>query len=205
MFGGWRASSTPRDTLAPKSQTTSPTTTRFQRFCRGGLHLGHHAASSRGFTAAKRGELHYMGVRHADDTRPEGFMSCKSPHRVPSNDIPNAQKAPAWRTMKPTAPLHSPQQGTVETAITTAPEKHAKNAHFSPAKVIAVSIPHRNQRAKATGVSGNRATWSTGPGCGARARRQRNRHPNFARNLSRSFFETPQKRCNSNDTHSMFE
>ena len=31
------------------------------------------------------------------------------------------------------------------------------------------------------------------------------RHPYFARNLSRSFFETPQKRCNSNDANSMFE
>ena len=29
--------------------------------------------------------------------------------------------------------------------------------------------------------------------------------PNFARNLTRSFFETPQKRCNSNDANSMFE
>ncbi len=26
-----------------------------------------------------RGELHYMGVRHADDTPLEGFVSCKTP------------------------------------------------------------------------------------------------------------------------------
>ena len=38
-----------------------------------------------------------------------------------------------------------------------------------------------------------------GPGCGARGRRRHHRQPNFARNLSWSFFETPQKRCNSND------
>ena len=29
---------------------------------------------------------------------------------------------------------------------------------------MAVSIPHRHERAKATGVSNHRATWSTGPG-----------------------------------------
>ena len=70
---------------------------------------------------------------------------------------------------------------------------------------MAVSIPHRYQQAKATGVSDNRATWSTGPGCDARERRRCHLQPNFARNLTRSFFETPQKRCNSNDANSMFE
>ena len=48
-------------------------------------------------------------------------------------------------------------------------------------------------------------TGSSGPGCGAHERQQHHRYPNFARILSRSFFETPQKRCNSNDAHSMFE
>ena len=43
------------------------------------------------------------------------------------------------------------------------------------------------------------------PGRGARGRRRHHRQPNFARNLSRSFFEMPQKRCNSNDINSMFE
>ena len=43
------------------------------------------------------------------------------------------------------------------------------------------------------------------PGCGAHGQRRHHRHPNVARNLSRSFFETPQKRCNSNDTNSMLE
>ena len=44
-----------------------------------------------------------------------------------------------------------------------------------------------------------------GPGYGARGRKRHNRLPNFARNLSRSFFEMPQKRCNSNDANSKFE
>ena len=61
-----------------------------------------------------------------------------------------------------------PQQGTYETRITSAPENRTKNAHFSPAKAMAVSIPHGYQQAKATMVSNHQATWSTGPGCGAR-------------------------------------
>ena len=44
-----------------------------------------------------------------------------------------------------------------------------------------------------------------GPGCGARGRRRHRRQPNLAHNLSRLFFETPQKRCNSNDANSMFQ
>ena len=35
--------------------------------------------------------------------------------------------------------------------------------------------------------------------------RQGHRQTNFARNLSRSLFETSRKRCNSNDTNSKFE
>ena len=69
-----------------------------------------------------------------------------------------------------------PQQGAIETGITSAPENCTKNTDFSPAKAMAVSVearpapakamavstPHRYKRAKATGVSDNRATWSTG-------------------------------------------
>ena len=39
----------------------------------------------------------------------------------------------------------------------------------------------------------------------AHGQQRHHRPPNFARNLSWSFFETPQKRCNSNDANSMFE
>ena len=61
-----------------------------------------------------------------------------------------------------------PQQGTYETRITSAPEKHAKNTHFSPAKAMVVSPPRTHPRAKATMVSDNRVTWPTEPGRGAR-------------------------------------
>ena len=50
------------------------------------------------------------------------------------------------------------QQGTVETGITSAPEKCTENTHFAPAKVMAVSIPHGYKRAKAIAVSDNRTT-----------------------------------------------
>ena len=90
-------------------------------------------------------------------------------------------------TLKPTTPLHAPgvtvsylmegdvetsnttarpQQETAETAIASASEKRTKNAYFSPAKAMAVSPPHGRQRAKATMVSDNWASWPTGSGRG---------------------------------------
>ena len=44
-----------------------------------GLQFGEHTASNRDPTASKRGESHYMRLRRAYDTRPEGFVSCKTP------------------------------------------------------------------------------------------------------------------------------
>ena len=54
-----------------------------------------------------------------------------------------------------------------------------------------------------TGAEGTAGTG--GPGCGAHERRRHHRQPNFARNLTWSFFETPHKRCNPNDTISKSE
>ena len=39
-----------------------------------GLHFGGHTPSSRDRAATNRGELHYTGVRHADDTPQKGVM-----------------------------------------------------------------------------------------------------------------------------------
>ena len=64
-----------------------------------------------------------------------------------------------------------PQQRTTETAITSAPKKCTKNTHFSPAKAITVSVPHRHKQAKATAVSGHRATSPAAPTRGTRRRR----------------------------------
>ena len=65
-----------------------------------------------------------------------------------------------------------PQTATIETGITSAAEKCTKNAHFAPTKATTVSTPRTDERAKATGVSDNRPSWPTGPGCGARGRRR---------------------------------
>ena len=122
-------------------------------------------------------------------------------------------------TMKPTTPLQAPQQGSAETGITSASTNCTKNAHFLPAKAtavsiprrnkqakaMAVSIPRRNKRAKAMAVSDYQATSPAAPRRDTHGRRLHHRQPNFARNLSRSFFNTPQKHCNSNDMNSRFE
>ena len=58
------------------------------------------------------------------------------------------------------------------------------------------------------GAGRKRRAWRLYPraaGAGFERRRRHHHQPNFARNLSRSFFEMPQKRCNSNDTNAMFE
>ena len=39
-----------------------------------GLQFGGRTTSRRGLTATKRGELHYMRLRHAVDTPKKGFM-----------------------------------------------------------------------------------------------------------------------------------
>ena len=46
-----------------------------------------------------------------------------------------------------------PQQGSLETGITSAPEKCTKNTHFASAKAMAVSVEARPAPAKATTVS----------------------------------------------------
>ena len=107
-------------------------------------------------------------------------------------------RAPEQQPLKPPSPLLAPNQGTTETDDTSAPEKCTKNAHFSPAKAMAVSgeaqpapakatvvsipleherakamavsTPHEYQRAKATAVSDNRAVWSAEPGHSPRGR-----------------------------------
>ena len=75
-------------------------------------------------------------------------------------------------SMKPSAPLLAPQKATIDTSNTTATEKCTKNAHFAPTKATTVSIEARPAPAKATGVSDNRPSWPTGPGCGTRGRRR---------------------------------
>ena len=69
--------------------------------------------------------------------------------------------------------------------------------------------PHVSDRAPPVwrAPEGSAAVPVGGGGVWLRCPRQQRHYrlPNFARNLSWSFFETPQKRCNSNVTNSMFE
>ena len=75
MFRGLRANNTPRQApLCPKRRPPRPKQPGFTGFCRGGLHCGHHTPSNRDLTATKRGELHYMMLRHAVNTPKKGFM-----------------------------------------------------------------------------------------------------------------------------------
>ena len=120
-----------------------------------------------------------------DETPPLGELFRARTHTRPSratNIAHSTQKHGDIETNNTTA---HPQQGTTETAITSAPKKCTKNAHFSPAKAITVSIPlrhkqakatmvsipHRHKQAKATAVSGHRATAPAAPTRGARRRR----------------------------------
>ena len=75
-------------------------------------------------------------------------------------------------TLKPTTPLRVPEQQPLKPPSPLRPKTAPKNTDFAPAKVMAVSIPHRYQRAKAMAVSDKRAAWPTGPGCGTRGRRR---------------------------------
>ena len=64
-----------------------------------------------------------------------------------------AHKARQHSDIETTNTTARPQQGNSETDITSAPENCTKNAHFSPAKAMAVSTPHAHERAKAMTVS----------------------------------------------------
>ena len=100
----------------------------------------------------------------------ELFRAYTTKHRRRATNIAHStQKHGDIETNNTTA---HPQQGTTKTAITSAPKKCTKNAHFPPAKTMAVSIPHRHQQAKATMVSNHRATSPAAPTRGTRGRRR---------------------------------
>ena len=100
----------------------------------------------------------------------ELFRAYTTKHRRRATNIAHSmQKHGDIETNNTTA---HPQQGTTKTAITSAPKKCTKNAHFPPAKAMAVSIPHRHQQAKATMVSNHRATSPAAPTRGTRGRRR---------------------------------
>ena len=116
----------------------------------------------------------------------QGELFYARTHIRPSRATNTAHRTQKHSDIETNNTTARPQQGTTETAITFVPTNCTKNAHFSPAKAIAVSNPHRHKqakatrvsveaqpaRAKATAVSNHRAAWPTGPGCSTRGRRR---------------------------------
>ena len=122
-------------------------------------------------------------------------------------------------SMKPPSPLHAPNKGPLKPPSPLRPKTAPKTL---------ISHPQRRWRFQShTGTSEQRR-WRFQTHTGTSEQRRQgfhttgqpglqgltavpagddatHRQPNLARNLSRSFFETPQKRCNSNAMNSMFE
>ena len=104
-------------------------------------------------------------------------------------------------------------QGEFCTVLTTKKPSRESYAPFSPPRSQAGQTVYRTQgRDQAsqhnntpgpTGVK--RAEGAGAPRRGAGGRQQEHSQTNFAHNFPRSFFETTQKHCNSNDANSMFE
>ena len=65
--------------IPPKCRLVPPKVPIFGCFHPMDLHFGRRTTSHRGLTATKRGELHYMRLRHADDTRQKASCSAKPP------------------------------------------------------------------------------------------------------------------------------
>ena len=170
------------DTLVPKTQTTSPITAHCQHFSprwsalwarqhprqhspcnQTGRIARHEAPTRRGHAASQLLMAHPPTAADMEGAPSPTRPRCSTRWR--EKFVHRTQKHREIETNSTTARR---QQGTSETGITSAPENCTTNAHFSPAKAIAVSIPHRRKQAKAMAVSDNRATSPTGPGCGAR-------------------------------------
>ena len=103
-------------------------------------------------------------------TVPLGELFRARTHTRPSRATNIAQEARQHGDVETNNTTAHPQQGTYETAITSAPTNCTKNAHFSPAKAMAVSIPHTHKQAKATGVSDNQAASPATPRRSTRGR-----------------------------------
>ena len=95
-------------------------------------------------------------------------------HQAAQGELFRARTQPRGdiETNTTTAPTHTghrettittarPRTATIETGGTSATKKHATNTHFSPAKVVPVSTPRENERAKATSVSRERCATPT--------------------------------------------
>ena len=111
-------------------------------------------------------------------------------------------------TTPPVAPLPPPIGGKCTTQGSAAPAGARRGTANWGNRTIRTTTRRRHAGRQLLMLP-NPHAWGDGRtselGCGARGRRRHRRQPNLARNLSRLFFDTPQKRCNSNDANSMFE
>ena len=109
-----------------------------------------------------QGEL-FRADTHHQATQGELFRAQDPAHGdFETNDTSTATDSGQHETTITTA---RPQQGSLETGIASAPENCTENAHFAPAKAMAVSVEARPAPAKATGVSDKRAAWLASSGC----------------------------------------
>jgi len=102
-------------------------------------------------------------LRHswAATTPPLGELFRARTHTRPSRATNLVHRTQKHGDIETNNTIAHPQQDTAETDDTSAPENCTKNAHFSPAQAMAVSIPHEHKRAKAIVVSDHRAIWLT--------------------------------------------
>ena len=108
-------------------------------------------------------------------------------------------------SMKPPSPLHAPNKGPLKPPSPLRPKTAPKQLISHPQRrwrfqTHTGTSEQRRQGFHTTGQPGLQGLTAVPAGDDAT-----HRQPNLARNLSRSFFETPQKRCNSNAMNSMFE
>ena len=190
--------------------SNGPTTTRLHhyagRYCPARLKtafFGRFGLAGR--TISRTGHSHVTTVKP-----PSPLLAPKQQPLKPTTPLQPLIRA----NVKPPSPLLTPQQQPLKPTTPLQP----KNTLKTP-----VSHPQRRRRFQShAGASEQRRQGfqTTGPprlqhpnaapvGGGAWLRCPRAATtpppPHFARNLSWSFFETPQKRCNSNDANSMFE
>ena len=79
-IAGSRANDTPRQAAnPPKCRPIQPKQAIFSDFHPMGLHFGGHTTSNRDLTTTNRGKLRHPSLRHAGDTRQEGFAWRKTP------------------------------------------------------------------------------------------------------------------------------
>ena len=145
----------------------------------------HHAASKTGAVPVGTKKL----AQQAQKRRILGVLSVQGElfrahthHQATQGEL-FAHKAQQHGDIETTNTTAHPQQGSLETCITSAPEKCTKNTHFTPAKAMAVSdnrLAGLQGQAAVPAGSGRtqmRYPWAVaGPGRASRRRTEQHQH-----------------------------